>query len=300
MFVPLRLVAWGVLLLGGCSQASLETQSMVIPASDDAQPGAPSNDGKASYRLDLVRQIDKDKLKIHRISVANDPVSGPDPKSYDAYELMDVLKLIPEFSSVSEGKSKEDYALTFVAADRFRVTIPLSQVVERKAWLAFREVDRDDGADWGTVPGAKEAVTPAPYYLLWENQKPNEWTAPNPYQILFLILERFDQVYAAAVPKQAAAQEGFRQFASVCIWCHSVNYVGGRSAHELNVPVNYTQNTETSSKEDFLKRLSGPGFCDLYGPVLGIDRGAIWDYLASMKEQKICTTADQCKQKDPL
>src|SRR5690606_1712145 len=99
---------------------------------------------------------------------------------------------------------------------------------------------------WEPFRQGKEAITPAPYYLVWPGVDPSDPSYKWPYQLVSIELQPFETRYGAAVPKGAAggddrARRGFLLFKEDCMGCHSVNLVGGHLAPELNVPKNVTE-----------------------------------------------------------
>jgi hypothetical protein len=82
--------------------------------------------------------------------------------------------------------------------------------------------------------------------------------------------------------------------------CHSVNFRGGLSQIDFNVPTNYT---EKHSEAEFLEKMRpGPGAskCSLVGGESETVMKQIWTYLKDMADQKFCDTEDSCNGKDPL
>jgi hypothetical protein len=274
--------------------------------------GGSASDGQAeanmpsteSDRLDLVKSIIPSKMqaenKVVRVVVDNDPVFKGERKEYLAIKLSDVLSLMKSFPEASGQQAREDWGVSFWALDRFRVTFPLSKIFQRMPLLAFKEYGQKDGKDWSLIPAKKEAATPAPFYLVWEGSNTDQFEYPVPYQVAFITLEKLDTTFRGASPSESASRPGFRRYTYKCSMCHSVNYVGGASQVDFNVPKNYT---EKHLEAEFLEKLRpGPGAsnCSMVGGEAETVIKQIWAYLKDMADQKICDSEESCRAKDRL
>lgn len=154
---------------------------------------------------------------------------------------------------------------------------------------------------WSLIAAKKEAATPAHFYLVWEGTNDDEFEFPVPYQVAFITLQKLDKIFEGAVPSEPQSRPGFRRYSYKCIMCHAINFVGGTSQFDLNVPRNYS---ETHTEAEFIQKLSRRGIggksCSLAGGENETNLKKIWQYLRDMSDQKICENETSCRDKDPL
>lgn len=281
-------------VIPACSNGAIEGTATRAKGPSGAKGGL---DGLPQATLELEDSFELKPPSAQRVTVAKDPVFDNQKMTYQAYALLDVLKRAKDFDRIAEAAKTEPYALVFVALDRFRVTLPFEYAFNGKGFLAFREHERRDGNDWGLIPAQEQAKTPAPFYLVWDIPEPT-FDFPVPYQVAYIKMMPLRLVFPDAHPKEPSLAAGFGYFASRCVWCHSVNFNGGRSAKEFNVPNNVT---ETLTRDAYKKHLSGQGN---YGPrppgcskmwTKDADMEAVWDYLSHMKALKACDTEEACE-----
>jgi hypothetical protein len=257
-----------------------------------------------SERLDLVKSVTPSRMlaenKLVKVVVDSDPVFNGERKEYLAIKLSDVLALMKSYPEASAPEARDDWGVSFWALDRFRVTFPVSKIFQRMPYLAFKENGQKNGKDWSLIPAKKEAATPAPFYLVWEGSNTDQFEFPIPYQVAFITLEKLDKTFKGAVPSEADSRPGFRRYTYKCSMCHSVNFVGGASQVDFNVPKNYT---EKHLEAEFLEKLRpGPGAsnCSMVGGESETVIKQIWAYLKDMADQKICDSEESCRAKDRL
>lgn len=274
--------------------------SQVMPNPDSGGQGTA---GLLSLKLNLVSDISDSAVTPQVVSLAHDPVFSR-PAKYEALPLVDVLRLSPDFQRIEASGRIDAYGLTFEALDRFKVTIPLKRALTGKAFLARKELDRADGRDWDFIGAQAQPKTPAPYYLIWNVAEIDTTANPAPYQIAIIEVAPFKDIYAQAYPKNPSKEAGFQSFAyNLCNSCHAVNFSGGRSARELNVPMNLSEQGWDYPK--FRKHIHGelayekpPGCTKLWPRPTDGELTNIWDYIQHMKTEKICASVEECKQFD--
>jgi hypothetical protein len=294
-------------VLAACSSGAIGTSRGRQDRGTGAASGGQSETiqpGPGSERLDLVKSVLPSKMqaenKVVRVLVDSDPVFNGARKEYLAIKLSDVLALMKSYPEASAPQAREDWGISFWALDRFRVTFPVSKISQRMPYLAFKEVGQKEGKDWSLIPAKKEAATPAPFYLVWKGSNTDSFEFPVPYQVAFITLEKLDQTFNGAVPSELASRPGFRRYSTKCIMCHAVNFVGGLSQKDLNVPTNYT---EKHLEDEFVEKMrTGPGAsnCPMVGGESETVIRQIWVYLKDMADQKVCDSEVSCGKKDRL
>ncbi len=294
-------------VFAACSSGGMGTS----PGQQERGTGAPSGGQSETTqprpgreRLELVKSVIPTKMqaenKVVKVVVDNDPVFKGARKEYLAIKLSDVLALMKSYPEASGQQARDDWGITFEALDRFGVTFPVSKIFQKMPYLAFKEVGQKDGKDWSLIPAKKEAATPAPFYLVWEGSNTDQFEFPVPYQVARIYLEKLDQTFKGAVPSEAASRPGFRRYTTKCIMCHSVNFVGGLSQIDLNVPNNYTEN---HLEDEFVEKMRpGPGAsnCSMVGGESETLIRQIWGYLKDMADQKSCDSKESCSRRDRL
>jgi mono/diheme cytochrome c family protein len=254
-----------------------------------------------SETLNLTDKLPKSNLKTYTVKISPDAVYVNETKTFLAYKLSEVLALLPKFKEAIGEMRRSSWGITFEALDRFKVTFPVSKIYEKEAYLAYKEAARTDGKDWALIPAKREAMTPAPFYLVWKDLAPT-LDFPNPYQVAFITLEPLSVTYKDAYPSQEKLVPGFAVFSSRCIWCHSINYVGGRSALEFNVPKSIV---EGKNVEDLPYMMQGQRNttgkpCKLSPENNQTTLTQLWNYLSERAQNQICKTAEDCEKKEPL
>lgn len=136
--------------------------------------------------------------------------------------------------------------ITFVCADGYRPSLPLSLLDRHKALLAYGQPGRD-GFD-PIVRANGQTVDPGPYYLVWDTDHDADLAADGwvswPWQVVAIELARGGELYPKAAPPAdsgEAVRRGFLAFSQHCIKCHAVNGDGARVGPELNYPASVTE-----------------------------------------------------------
>lgn len=218
------------------------------------------------------------------------------PKRYLGYRLRDLLGMIEGLEALRAAGAE----IVFTADDGYVATMALDDALAADGVVAFRDLDAPSGADWQTFKQGKKTTTPAPFYLVWPHQDPDDWAYPWPYQLATIAVEPFAVRFGRAVPDgaDAAVREGFYVFKTYCLKCHSVNLAGGDLGPELNVPRSVTEYRDRAVLKDFIRDIANyraaskmPRFAELV-TAQEVDR--VLDYLAHMATQKICGDADAC------
>jgi len=183
---------------------------------------------------------------IVKISITKDPIYKT-KKQYLAYPLINIVKKLAKQSK----KTLNNGILIFTAADGYKVSMSYQDALLKKGFIAFKDLSAIN-ANWAKFKFGNEVITPAPYYLVWQNTDIDKWRYPSPFQLISISLESADNYYSKAAPGNNSTQAiaGFNLFSRYCIRCHSVNHTGGKLGPELNLPNNVT----TLYSEDHLTK----------------------------------------------
>jgi mono/diheme cytochrome c family protein len=229
------------------------------------------------------------------VTTGDDIVYGG-AKRYEGYRLRDLLGGIEELEALRAAGAE----IVFTAEDGYVATMALDDALAADGVVAFRDLDAPAGADWQTFKQGKTTTTPAPYYLVWPNQDPDDWAYPWPYQLATIAVEPFAARFGRAVPEggDGAVREGFYVFKTYCLKCHSVNLAGGDLGPELNVPRSVIEYRDRAVLKGFIHDIASyraaskmPSFTEL---VTADEVDRVLDYLTHMAAQKICRDATAC------
>jgi len=154
------------------------------------------------------------------------------PKTFRALPL--AATLVAGFGAPIAELQKLDFVLR--ARDGYTVPLPGAKLLEKGGYLAVADVDVP-----GWQPIGPQAVSPAPFYMVWREPSQRSLdTHPRPWQLATIEIAPFDVTFPHTVPtglsSGAPAMAGFRRFRASCISCHAMNREGGRVGPELNVP----------------------------------------------------------------
>ncbi len=205
--------------------------------------------GKVAATVSLVEL--QDYLKTHRVRFFN--VLMKKEKTYEAFALKDVLNFAYQTQWVSDHYSD----IAFIALDGYEAVSSLGQLQEDGGFLAFRDLDRNNG--WEPIGDKK--VDPAPFFLIWTGKTQTPQAAyPWPWQVVALDLVRFADQYPAIVPKGApidsSAYRGFELFRTRCLRCHAMDQNGGKLGPDLNAPQSITAYRSKPMIKEFIKHPS--------------------------------------------
>lgn len=250
-------------------------------------------------QVDLTSPANQEKLRalpVVEAVVSNDP-AYKQTLTFEGYKLEDVMGL---FGAWKE-KLDEGHLLRLVAADGFMQSVPLSKsLFERKGVVAFREKGRSGNDPFRSFAFGKEMITPAPFYLVWDNTSYSDKRYPWPWQLVRLEIASLKELHAAAFPESSerAVRDGFQVFAARCISCHTVNLTGGTAGSEFNVPKNVTEYLAKDFFKGFVVSPQSYRARSKMSPhdyLTAREIDDVWSYLRSMRTQKICATKKACE-----
>lgn len=245
--------------------------------------------------LDLLSPAVKEKLaKLESkvIDLPLDPTYNDTPSKYEAYRLVDVLKLL--------GKTSDDAEIIFICGDGYRVFRSVKDLPLARGYLGFRDVNHPG---WRPFREGKGTLNPAPYLLLWQgvSTKEDQQQLPWPYKLVEIAVDSGSHT-AIVPPTQPEAlskqvEDGHQLFRQNCLSCHSINKDGGVIGPELNVPKNITEYRDSAylrewiaSPTSFRWRARMPGYS--YFTKEQMDNLIL--YLLAMKNRKICDSVEDC------
>lgn len=174
-------------------------------------------------------------------------------KRYQAFPVDAVLDLA--FSA--KWKSADYTDVAFIALDGYEAVGSIGKLREPGGFLAFRDLDRDDG--WEPV-GYRKA-DPGPFFLVWTRPgQDTEHAYPWPWQVAAVNLLRFEDQYPAVLPagapKDSPAERGFSIFRDRCLRCHAINRQGGKIGPDLNAPRSITAYRSEQMIKAFIRKPS--------------------------------------------
>ena len=200
-------------------------------ASPKRAPEAKADKGR-SAKVQLADIEKEGSFAVVKLKAKDDPVYKKS-KDYEGYSLDLVLQRL----DIPDGED-EDIDIIFHCVDGYAPTMPLSLVKEKRGLVAVRDLEASPGENWVAFPHGKKDITPAPYYLVWEDVSAKDLRYKWPYNLKAIGVVNYRKIFGDAVPKDPKMRPEFATFKTHCLQCHSVNLAGGRHGPELNTPRN--------------------------------------------------------------
>lgn len=248
-----------------------------LAANDEIQVVLPGVEAKFS--------LPQLRAKLKEVSVTIDDPLYNKRKTFEGFLLADLLKEAG-LSDTSLGDE-----VVFTAKDGYSPNTSLGMIRAHRAIVAFREKGK---SSFGALPQRKAMVSPAPYYLVWEEGSKLADKVPWPYQLVKIEVVNFKDKYAKLYPSGVAVDSdvmrGFLTFKNQCVACHSINLQGGDVGPELNAPLNVTEYWPTETLKRFIRDAPSFRYKSKMPAFPQLDErqvGHVLEYLKHMKGQKI-------------
>lgn len=206
-------------------------------------------------------------------------------KHYRAIELAPLLKAVYQ-STLTNGAYSE---AVLVALDGYKSYCTLETLLKKGGYIAFKDLDVTSGWE----PVGFKSVSPAPYFLVWDQKgqtTANEY--PWPFALSKIQLTKFsDQypsLYPKGVPKSSPEYKGYKIFKGQCFRCHAIDRQGGKIGPDLAAPRNITEYRSREYLHQFIRDPSSYRYSKM-PPHKHLSRQNIdhlLDYLASFRKKK--------------
>lgn len=189
--------------------------------------------------VDLKSDSVQTQLKtMHKVRVRSiyDPAYKT-PTYFWGYACKDILNLS---SLVKDMKDDENIVLE--ASDGYKIRASLGTLKDPHCYLAdsLAEASGKKELAWKIFGHGKEASSPSPYYIVWQNGDIRKDKKPWPWALVALHKEEHADD-ALIMPKNTALNVGYKLYKDNCIACHSINLIGGKVGFEMNIPKNITE-----------------------------------------------------------
>lgn len=186
-------------------------------------------------------------LSVNDLSQTNNSttitVNNPTDSRITSYRGVLLTQLLDQ---VFDKTWKQAEAIKFVAADGYRVIIPTALISLHTGLIATSEVGQKGFKH--IQRKNNETIDPGPFFLVWENIKDRnanqEYWLSWPWQITGIELTSFAKENPNSTPPEnvdASVKQGYLNFQTHCVKCHTINGDGGAIGPELNYPANVTE-----------------------------------------------------------
>ncbi|WGL59056.1 cytochrome c1 [Pigmentibacter sp. JX0631] len=213
-------------------------------------------------------------------------------RTFSGYNFLNIL-----FQKKIDYKKYD--LITFIAKDKFKISIPISFLEKYKPFLAIRDITLKNKMKWQDTRDGGRIINGGPYYLLWreEDKVPVEYWA---FGIVEINLSTFHETYGASIPKNTSNEKvlkGFQVFQESCSACHSMNLIGGQLGLEMNVPKNFSEYYSVEYIQAYTKSPTSFRANAKMPPVKISEEqfNNFFLYLKEMKENKLCNNDLTCQ-----
>lgn len=186
------------------------------------------------------------------ITVPDDPVFHQ-AKRYQAIPLILVLQQIKGFERLNPQQTQ----LVFECEDGYNPSLSLEKVLQKKAFLAVKDLDAPKGSDWIDAQKEGRTMKVAPFYVVYTDVPSSDYGYKWPYNLVRMRLTPVSSETAAIFPKEDdTVVKGYDLFKTNCLTCHAMNGIGGKMGPELNIPMSVTEYWQLPHLQAFILRPS--------------------------------------------
>jgi len=225
------------------------------------------------------------KAKLKPVEVTLYDPNYKKAMTFEGFPLLALLKV----AGLSQSAGGDE--VVFTAQDGYAPNTNFEMLRLHHAIVAYRE---KGSFTFAKLAQGKAMVSPAPYYLVWEEGENLADNVPWPYQLVKIEVvnfkEKFGKLYPEGVVVDDAVMKGFKTFKNECIRCHSINLQGGEIGPELNVPLNITEYWSADTLLRFIPDASSFRYKSKMPPFPKLDKmqvEQVIEYLKYMKDFKI-------------
>ena len=115
---------------------------------------------------------------LEEVSVPNDFVYKSE-KKYKGIPLKKILEAKVPLHKLDQTNIR----LLFICDDNYLVSMTLEKALSKSAYVVIRDLEAPKGQDWINFSKKGKSVTPAPFYMVWEDAPEGDQSYVWPYQL---------------------------------------------------------------------------------------------------------------------
>ena len=232
-----------------------------------------------------------DGIASTTMKTLNDPAYNSGPRIFEGYLLSDVIDRLKGFRDFAP----DAHDLRFVCNDGYMTTFSFKSLEGAVGLLAVG-VRAGSTLDWPPYTHGKKTKTPAPFYLVWKDEKVSK-DRPWPYQLTRIEVISKQAQGSRLQSKNGKHLAGRKVYETHCMACHSINLVGGKMGPELNVPQNICEYRSREYLEAFI-RLPQSYRAGSLMPAMSFlsteQMSSLLGYVCHMNYAKVCESPQSC------